>query len=61
MQLCEVFDLVGRVCRRGRILRLGLAVAIRRLVLGRRLVVGLLAGFPALVVNKRRSAHRSGH
>ena len=40
VQLCEVFDLVGRVRRRGRILRLVLAVVGRRLVLavvGRRL------------------------
>ena len=34
VQLCEVFDLVGRVRRRGRILRLVLAVAGRRLVVG---------------------------
>ena len=37
-------------------MRLVLAAAGRRLVLGRRLVVGLLVGLPALVVNKRRSA-----
>ena len=45
MQLCEVFELVGRVRRRGRILRLDLAAVGRRLVLlvvGRRLVIGLL-------------------
>ena len=45
VQLCEVFDLVGRVCRRGRILRLVLAVVGRCLVVGGRLVVGLLAAF----------------
>jgi len=60
MQLCEVFDLVGRVRRRRRILRLVLAVASRRLVLGRRLVVLLLVPAPrGRVVSNRRSAHRS--
>src|SRR6266536_2654205 len=62
VQLCEVFDLVGRVRRRGRILRLVLAVAGRRLVLlvvGRRLVIGLLLlrGLLVLVVCDRRSGN----
>src|SRR5512140_1786343 len=68
VQLGEVFDLVGRVRRRGRILPLvllavvsGRLVISRRLVIGRRLVVGLLVGLRALVVSNRRSAHRSGH
>src|SRR5271166_238478 len=60
MQLCEVFDLVGRVRRRRRRLRLVLAVASRRLVLGRRLVVLLLVPGPrGRVASNRRSAHRS--
>src|SRR5271166_677551 len=52
VQLCEVFDLVGWVRRRGRILRL---------VVGRRLVVVLLLlpGPRGLMVSNRRSAHRS--
>jgi hypothetical protein len=56
VQLCEVLDLVGRVCRRGRILRLVLAVV------GRRLVVGLLLlpGLRGTVVSNRRSARHSG-
>src|SRR5664279_1481479 len=50
VQLCEVFDLVGRVRRRRRILRLALVV------LGRRLVLGLLVGVrPVPVVSNRRS------
>src|SRR6266496_5348251 len=70
VQLGEVFDLVGRVRRRGRILRLVLAVAGRRLVLlvvgrrlvllvvGRRLVIGLLLpGLLVLVVSNRRSGN----
>jgi hypothetical protein len=55
VQLCEVFDLVGRVRRRGRVLRLVL------LVVSRRLVVGLLL-FPGprgRVVSNRRSARHS--
>jgi hypothetical protein len=54
VQLCQVLDLVGRVCRRGRILRLAL------LVVGRRLVVGLLllSGPRRRVVSHRRSARR---
>src|SRR5450755_3617266 len=64
----EVFDLVGRVRRRGRILRLVLAAVGRRLVLpavgrrlvGRRLVVVLrLPGPRGRVVSNRRSARRS--
>ena len=39
VQLREVFELVGRVGRRGRILRLVLVVAGSRLVVGRCLVV----------------------
>ena len=53
VQLCEVFDLVGRVRRRGRILRLILAVAGSRLVLvvaGSRLVVVCLLLLPCLLV-----------
>src|SRR5271166_6200819 len=63
VQLCEVLDLVGRVRRRGRILRLVLAVIGRRLVPGRRLVVVLLLlpGPRGLMVSNRRSAHRSDH
>src|SRR6266496_988099 len=62
VQLGEVFDLVGGVRRRGRILRLVLAVAGRRLVLlvvGRRLVIGLLLlrGLLVLVVCDRRSGN----
>ncbi len=58
MQLCEVFDLVGRVRRRGRVLRL---VTGRRLIVGRRLVVVLLLlpGPRGRVVSNRRPAHRS--
>src|SRR5271169_4223718 len=60
MQLCEVFDLVGRVRRRGRILRLVLAAVSRCLVVGRRLVVVLLLPGPrGRVVSNRRSAHRT--
>src|SRR5271166_2625031 len=56
MQLREVLDLVGRVRRRGRILRLVLAVV------GRRLVVGLLLlpGLRVRVVSSRRSGRRAG-
>ena len=60
MQLGKVFDLVRRVRRRGRILRLVLASG-RRLVVGRRLVaLGLLlvVAFFRLVVSNRRSARR---
>src|SRR5271166_5101355 len=57
MQLGEVFDLVGRVRRRGRILRLVLAVIGRRLVV----VLLLLPGPRGLMVSNRRSAHRSDH
>ena len=46
MQLREVLDLVARVRRRGRILRLVLAVAGRRLVL---LVAGLSSCSPPLL------------
>src|SRR4249920_3103132 len=59
VQLCEVLDLVGRVRRRGRILRLALLVVGRRLVL---LVVGLLLLLPGprgRVVSHRRPAHGS--
>src|SRR5664279_4285391 len=49
VQLCEVFDLVGRVRRRRRILVLALVV-------GGRLVLGLLVGVhPVPVVGNRRS------
>src|SRR5271157_4795427 len=57
MQLCEVFDLVGRVRRRRRVLRLVLAVIGRRLVV----VLLLLPGPRGLMVSNRRSAHRSDH
>src|SRR5664279_1703979 len=51
VQLCEVFDLVGRVRRRRRILRLALVV------LGRRLVLGLLVAVRTVpVVSNRRSS-----
>jgi hypothetical protein len=53
VQLCEVFDLVGRVRRRGRILRLVLLVVGRRLVIGLLLLPGLLV----LVVCNRRSGN----
>src|SRR5271166_1452112 len=55
MQLCEVFDLVGRVRRRRRVLRLVLAAVSRRLVV----VLLLLPGPRGLMVSNRRSAHRS--
>src|SRR5664280_1202322 len=52
VQLCEVFDLVGRVRRRRRILPLFLVVV------GRRLVLGLLVGVrPVPVVSNRRSSN----
>ena len=60
MQLCEVLDLVGRVRRRGRILRLVLLVGgLVLLVVGRRLIIGLLLlrGLLVLVVSNRRSGN----
>ena len=62
MQLCEVFDLVSRVRRRGRIRRL-LRLLSRRLLLGGRLVVSLrfLIGLLSLVVDHRPSGDRSAH
>src|SRR5664279_158061 len=57
VQLCEVFDLVGRVRRRRHILPLFLVVG-RRLVAGRRLVVGLLVGVCLVpVMSNRRSSN----
>src|SRR5664279_68519 len=52
VQLCEVFDLVGRVRRRRRVLRLPL------IVVGRRFVLGLLVGVHTVpVVSDRRSGN----
>jgi hypothetical protein len=60
VQLCEVFDLVGRVRRRGRILRLVVGRRLVLLVVGRRLLVGLLLPGPrGRVVSNRRSARHS--
>ena len=67
VQLCEVFDLVGRVRRRRRILRLVLLVVGSRLVLvvvGSRLVVVcrlLLPGLLGLVVSYRPPGNRPGN
>src|SRR6266536_5851318 len=66
VQLGEVFDLIGRVRRRGRILRLVLGVVGRRLVLlvvGRCLVGSLLLvpGLRGLVVSYRPPGNRSGN
>src|SRR5664279_2417950 len=56
VQLCEVFDLVRRVRRRWRVLRLPLVVAGRRLIVGRRFLLGLLVGVrPVPVVSDRRA------
>jgi hypothetical protein len=58
VQLCEVFDLVGRVRWGRRILRLLLAI-VGRLVLGRLLIVGLLLLVsPAAVVSNCPSSYR---
>jgi hypothetical protein len=63
VQLGEVFDLVGRVRRRRRILRLVLVVTGRRLVVGSRLLVGLLLfpGVPGLMVSHRPPGNRPGN
>ena len=72
MQLGEVFDLVGRVRWRRRILRLVLLVVNSRLVIGSRLVLAvacgrlvvvclwLLPGLLGLVVRYRSPGNRPG-